>query len=81
MSTEMSAPSQQEEDRTCCVVENGADDGKMDAISVEDKPLAKEEAEETKPGLDFRGLGPVYQSVFLDVMGIRNTNGGCVDLR
>jgi hypothetical protein len=32
---------------------------------------AVEEEEEPKPGLDFRGLGPVYQSVFLDVMGIR----------
>lgn len=34
------------------------------------KPDKTEGETEKKPGLDFRGLGPVYQSVFLDTMGI-----------
>lgn len=44
----------------------------IEDVGVDSKPLedAKAEADEPK-GLNFRGLGPVYQSVFLDVMGIR----------
>jgi len=64
--------SEHEETNDESTVNNNFKDDTCQTTEKKDLEESKDEEKAEEEGLNFRGLGPVYQSVFLDCMGIRS---------